>query len=107
MSSCKDVKGNTLEVGHQVVVLPRTDLLWIAKVVEVSDGGLTHIIDKNNKGMTPAKVRIIIDITMQADSRMPIFVPLCRIVSPESDSLLDKLMGEPNSTPPRGPVSIS
>lgn len=101
MSNCKDVKGNTLEVGHFVTIVPRMDMLWIAKVVEVSDGGMMLAIDKKNSGITPAKIRLILDITLQANPQMPVFSPIVRIVTPEAEDLLNKVMEEPPSrTPP-------
>ena len=99
-SRCKDVMGNTLEVGQQVNILPRTDLLWIAKIVEVSDGGVMLSIDKNQKGVTPAKVRLILDVTLQANPAMPVFPNLVRIINPASDSVVKKIMESENNNPP-------
>ena len=101
MSNCKDVKGNTLEVGHYVTIVPRMDMLWIGKIIEVSDGGMMIAIDKKNSGVTPAKVRLVLDIILNANPQMPIFSPLVRIVTPEAEDLLNKVMEEPpKKTPP-------
>jgi hypothetical protein len=94
MSNCKDTMGNTLEVGHWVTIAPPQGLLWIAKVVEVSDGGVMLAIDKKNSGITPAKIRVILDITLNANPQMPVFPTLCRIVNPKSEEVIQRIMEE-------------
>jgi hypothetical protein len=103
MSNCKDVKGNTLEVGHWVTIVPRMDLLWIGKVVEVDDGGMSLVVSKGNQALTPAKVRIILDVTLNANPQMPLFTPLVRIVMPESEKIVEKLLADSEKkNPPDG-----
>ena len=41
MSSLKDTMGNTLEVGHQVTVMPPQNIIWVgSRIVEISEGDL-------------------------------------------------------------------
>jgi hypothetical protein len=107
VSNCKDAKGNTIEVGHIVTIVPRTDMLWFAKVVEVSDGGMALVIDKNNEGVTPAKVRVILDITLQGNPHLPLFPVICRIVTPQSEDMVNKLTEDSSQNPPsNGPITL-
>ena len=91
MSNARDCMGNTIEVGHWVDILPPPGVKWIAKVAEVSEGGLMLSIDKNQKGVTPAKIRLILDITLNANPQMPVFPNIVRIVTPQSEELVNKI----------------
>lgn len=107
MSKCKDTMGNTLEVGQTVTIMPPANTIWVAKITEVHDGGLMLSIDKNNKGMTPAKVRVVLDITLQANPNMPIFPQLARLVTPQGENLVDQIMKEAaKEPPPSGPITM-
>jgi len=100
---CKDTMGHSLKKGDWVTVLPPQNTIWIARVEEISEGGLAIAIDKNNKGMTPAKVRVVLDITLNANPQMPVFPNLLKTLPPGSDDILDKIMAEiekGNQSPP-------
>jgi hypothetical protein len=99
-SRCRDTMGNTLEKDQWVTVMPPQNTIWIAKIVEISDGGIMLSIDKNQKGVTPAKVRVMLDITLNANPQMPVFPNLCRIVTPQSEEILNKALEGSSENPP-------
>jgi hypothetical protein len=100
MSNAKDCMGNTIEVGHWVDILPPPGVKWIGKIVEVVDGGLSLSIDKNQRGVTPTKVRMVLDITLNANPQMPVFPNLIRVVTPQSEELVNKIAELPPSGKP-------
>jgi hypothetical protein len=94
MSEVRDLLGNTLKVGDMAVLHndPQKMGLIVAKIIEVSSGGLSVAVDRNQKGQTPAKVRILIDMTLTGNPQMPIFPVLCKVANPNSEALIDKVM---------------
>jgi hypothetical protein len=102
-SKCKDTLGNTLEVGQMVTIMPPMGTIWIARITEINDGGIMLSLDKHNKGITPTRVRVVLDITLNANPQMPVFPMLCRVVNPQSEDILNKALEEPPSgeTPPK------
>ena len=96
---CKDTMGNTLHTGDWVSILPPPNTLWVGRITEVSDGGLSLSIDRNQKGVTPAKVRLVLDITLNANPQAPIFPNLVRIVTPMEEAAVEKVL-EKLETPP-------
>lgn len=107
-SKCLDTMGHKLYVGDWVSILPPPNTIWIGKVAEVNDGGLSLAIDKNNRGVTPAKVRVILDIALNANPQMPVFPNLVKVPPPDSDDIVDKVieMGEKKEPPPSGPIKM-
>lgn len=103
MSKCKDCMGHSLEVGDYVDILPPQNMKWIGKVAEVQDGGITLSLDKQ-KGITPAKIRVILDITMNANPAMAVFPGLTKTMPPGSDELVDKIMESADKPPTPGSV---
>lgn len=97
MSKCKDTMGNSLEVGQWVSILPPPNTVWVGKITEVYDGGIALSIDRNQKGVTPAKVRLVMDITLSANPNMPVFPSLVRIVTPQSEETIRELLDKPQS----------
>src|SRR6266404_4130452 len=89
---CKDTMGNTLHNGDWVSILPPPNTLWVGRITEVSDGGLSLSIDRNQKGVTPAKVRLVLDITLNANPQVPIFPNLVRIVTPMEEAAAEKVL---------------
>ena len=107
MSKCKDTMGHALHAGDWVSILPPPNTIWIGKIAEVSDGGISLSIDRNNKGVTAAKVRVILDISLNANPQMPIFANLVKVLPPGSDEVVEKIMEETEKQPPpsgEGPV---
>jgi hypothetical protein len=94
MSEVRDVLGNELKVGDMAILHndPSKMGLVVARIVEVSSGGISVAVDRNAKGMTPAKVRLVIDMTLTGNPQMPVFPVLCKVVNPASQALLDKVM---------------
>jgi hypothetical protein len=100
MSKLKDLMGNELNEGDYVSVgIDHSKLLlWVAKIGELSEGGLTLAIDKG-RTKAPAKIRLILDITLTANADMPFFPMLAKIVSPGSSDLINKMTGGSEEPP--------
>jgi hypothetical protein len=99
--------GHKLYVGDWVSILPPPNTIWIGKIADVSDGGLSLSIDRNNKGVTPAKVRVVLDISLNANPQMPIFPNLVKVPPPGSDDMIDKVIEEvEKQPPPSGPITM-
>lgn len=96
---CKDTMGNAIHVGDWVSILPPPNTIWVGRITEVSDGGLSLSIDRNQKGVTPSKVRLVLDITLQANPQVPVFPNLVRIVTPMEEAAVEKIL-EKIETPP-------
>jgi len=106
-SKCKDCMGHTLNLGDWVDILPPQNIKWIGKIVEINDGGISLSIDKHNRGVTPAKVRVVLDITMNANPQLAVFPGLTRTFAPGSDEIVDKIIEEVEKTPPpSGPITM-
>src|SRR5947208_1375995 len=99
-SKCLDTMGHKLYPGDWVSILPPSNTIWIGKVAEVSDGGISLSIDKNNRGVTPAKIRVVLDITLNANPQMPVFPSLVKVSPPGSDDIVDKIMEAASEEPP-------
>jgi hypothetical protein len=99
-SKCRDYMGHVLSLNDWVDVLPPQNMKWIGKIVEISDGGISLSIDRNQKGVTPAKIRLVMDITMNANPNMPVFPGLTRTSPPGSDEIVDKVIEEATKAPP-------
>lgn len=98
-SKCKDCMGHTLRVGDYVDILPPQNMKWIGKIVECSDGGITLSLDKH-KGVSPAKIRVVLDITLNANPQMPVFPTITRTSPPGSDEIVDEIMKAAEEAPP-------
>jgi len=98
MGKIRDIVGNELKEGDFVSFYPRNTGLWIAKIVEVKEGGVSLSIDKN-KAMTPAQIRIVMDVTLTINPMMPIFHDLVRIAPPGADEIVNKIMGGSEEPP--------
>jgi len=107
-SKCKDCMGHSLYLGDWVDILPPQNIKWIGKIVEINDGGISLSIDKNNRGMTPAKVRVVLDITLNANPQLAVFPGLTKTLPPGSDEMIDKVMEEIDKSqpPPSGPITM-
>jgi hypothetical protein len=97
---CKDTMGHELNEGDWVNLIPKTDMPWIGRVVNVTDDSIVAI--NKNQGPPLAKVRIVFDITLTSDARIAVFPNLVKVFSPGSDELQKKLaeLGETPPTPP-------
>jgi len=98
-SKCRDCMNHILRLGDWVDILPPQNIKWIGKIVEINDGGISLSIDKNNRGMTPAKVRVVLDITMNANPQLAVFPGLTKTLPPGSDDMIDKVMEEAEKPP--------
>jgi len=106
-SKCRDCMNHVLRLGDWVDILPPQNIKWIGKIVEINDGGISLSIDKNNRGMTPAKVRVVLDITMNANPQLAVFPGLTKTLPPGSDQIVDKIMEEAlKEPPPSGPITM-
>src|SRR6266403_1623241 len=73
---------------------------------ELTDGGISLSINKNNR-MTPAKVRVVLDITLNANPQLAVFPGLTKTLPPGSDEIIDKIMEEAlKEPPPSGPITM-
>lgn len=107
MNKCKDCMGHPLNVKDWVSILPPPNTIWIGRIEEVNDGGISLSIDRNSKGVTPAKIKVILDITLNANPQMPIFANLVKVSPPGSDELEEKIMeAVDNEPPPSGPLTM-
>jgi hypothetical protein len=100
MTKCKDCMGHALNLSDWVDLLPPQNVKWIGKIVEISDGGINLSIDRNQKGVTSAKIRIVLDITLNANPNFPVFPGLTKTSPPGSDELIDEIMKEAEKPPP-------
>lgn len=98
-SKCLDTMGHKLYPGDWVSILPPPNTIWIGKVAEVSDGGIALSIDKNNRGITPAKIRVILDISLNANPNMPVFPNLVKVPPPGSDEVIEKVLEKTDESP--------
>ena len=89
-SKCRDTMGNSLNIGDWVSILPPPNTIWVGRITEVGDGGIDLSINKNQRGVTPSKVRLVLDITLNANPQIPVFPNLVRIVTPQSEAAVDK-----------------
>jgi hypothetical protein len=99
-SKCRDCMGHSLAEGDWVSILPPSNIVWIAKVAEIQEGGVLLTLGKNERGMSPSKVRLVLDITMNANPQMPIFPSIVRVLSPGSEELVEKTMEASDEKPP-------
>src|SRR5882724_7214830 len=91
-SKCKDTMGNSLNIGDWVSILPPSNTIWVGRITEATDGGIDLSINKNQRGVTPSKVRLVLDITLNANHQMPVFPNLVRIVTPQGEAAVDKIL---------------
>lgn len=106
-SKCLDTMGHRLTLGDWVSILPPPNTIWIGKIAEINEGGLSLSIDKNNRGVTPARVRVVLDIMLNANPQMPVFPNLVKVPPPGSDEIIDKIIGETEKkSPPSGPITM-
>lgn len=94
--SVKDLFGNAVHIGDTVCFNYRPERagLSIAKIIDIKEGGVAVAIGKNSQGVTPKQVRIIMDITLTMDPRLPAFVDIVKIVSPQADEALEKALSD-------------
>lgn len=88
----KDQLGNTLSENDYVVLVTGQPLVF--KVAAVQEGGLAV---PNQAGTTPAAVRIVADMTIQVNPGGRIN-NLLRVVNPQSEDLLKKLLDTSQSS---------
>jgi hypothetical protein len=107
MNKCKDCMGHTLKIGDYVDVLPPQNMKWIGRITEASDGGISLSIDKGNRGVTPAIIRVVLDITLQANPQLAVFPGLTKTSPPGSDDVIDKIMeAAKEEPPPSSPITM-
>lgn len=93
----KDIFGNELRKGDKVAFhmhfLQNTANITVAEITEVHEGGLAVSIGGkgNQQGVTPAQVRLIIDVTLTGNPAMPVFPMVAKVVSPGSEALVNRL----------------
>lgn len=100
-SKCIDTLGHRIDEGDWVTIMPQPNTIWVARVKEVSNGGIAIAIDKKqNAGITLARVRVVLDITLSAPPGITVFPNILKTTPPNSDAILDKIMEEVEKNPP-------
>lgn len=98
----KDIIGNELKKGDQVAVyLDMNKMgLVIARIEDLREGGVDLSVGKGQRAMTPAQLRLIIDITLTADPNLPVFPVIGRLANPNAQQALEELADAPPSGEP-------
>lgn len=100
-SKMLDLRGNHLAVGDMCAFhleQQKTGIL-LAKIVEIREGGMVIPMAKGQQGLSPAQVRVILDITLTADPRMPIFPVLVKTVNPQEAENVEKILEAAGQSP--------
>lgn len=103
-TKCLDTMGHKLSEGDWISILPPPNTIWIGRIAEISEGGVSLSIDKNNRGVTLSKIRVVLDISLNANPQMPVFPNLVKVFSPGSDELENKMTEIAETPPPSGSV---
>jgi hypothetical protein len=80
----KDLMGNEVEVGDSVSIIPRNDILWVAKIIEIKEPRIS-LVNPTQQGNTGTHIRVLLDMTLSA--QIPVFPAMVKIYRPkEADS---------------------
>jgi len=94
MIPIRDGRGNFLTIGSEVVFTGVSSMKHIVgRVVGFDPGGLSVVETNDAKPKaTMAKLRIIFDMVIQVPPQSPYVVDLFRIVNPDSETILSKIL---------------
>lgn len=81
----KDLMGNEVGVGDSVSIIPRSDILWIGKIIEIKEPRIS-LVNPTQQGNTGTHVRILLDITLSAPiPQVPAMVKIYRPKEADSE----------------------
>lgn len=94
MIPIRDGRGNFLSLGNEVVFTGVSKMNHIVgRVVAFDPGGMSIVESNSSKPQqTMAKLRVIYDMTIQVPPQSPYIVDLFRIVNPDSETVLSKIL---------------
>jgi hypothetical protein len=87
----KDLLGNTLHLGSLVHFRPPQGHTWVGKILEYNQGGILVAKDRG----IPARLRIVFDITLSLVPGSTQIADLIRVVNPESENIVGRVLDEP------------
>lgn len=91
-TNIKDGMGNTLSVGDMIIFVPELRGS-IGRVAEYSEGGIDLVSKQGRK--TPARLRIVFDLTLAIPPGVNFVKDLFKVVSPQSEEVLSKIIEGP------------
>lgn len=90
----RDGRGNFLALGNEVVFTGVSKMShMVGRVIGFDPGGMSIVETNDSKPkQTMAKLRIVFDMTIQVPPQSPYVVDLFRIVNPDSETILSKVL---------------
>lgn len=94
MIPIRDGRGNFLAIGNEVVFTGVNKMNhMVGRVVGFEPGGISVIESNDSKPKaTMAKVRIVFDMTLQIPPQSPFIIDIFRIVNPDLETVLSKMV---------------
>ena len=94
MIPIRDGRGNFLSIGNEVVFTGVSGMKhMVGRIIGFDPGGMSIVESNDNKPkQTMAKLRIVFDMTIQVPPQAPYIVDLFRIVNPDSETVLSKIL---------------
>lgn len=87
-----DARGNKIEVGSEII-LTNVPKVLLCRVVGYNPGGVS--LNPSNNQKTPRTIRIISDLTLTLHPNSNYLTDIYRIVNPESEEILAKILNSP------------
>lgn len=90
----RDGRGNFLAIGNEVVFTGISKMShMVGKVLSFDPGGMSIVETNDSKPkQTMAKLRIVFDMTIQVPPQAPYVIDIFRIVNPDSEVILGKIL---------------
>lgn len=94
MIPIRDGRGNFLALNNEVVFTGVKNMNHIVgRIVGFDPGGMSIVETNDNKPkQTMARVRLVFDMTIQVPPQFPHIADIFRIVNPDSETVLSKIL---------------
>lgn len=94
MIPIRDSRGNFLAIGNEVVFTGISKMSHIVgRVLSFDPGGMSIVETNDSKPkQTMAKLRVVFDMTIQVPPQSPYVIDMFRIVNPDSETVLSKIL---------------